>query len=71
MKTDNNDSILAYVPMASTVKIFNPFGYSYSGKWFDPSKNEYYKAQVENDSGLIRVVSEANSDLVLLLNKLN
>jgi len=70
-KTDDDESILVYVPVASTVKLFNPRGYQYSGKWFDPVKNKYIKAEIGLESGVLMTTSPDSSDYLLVLTKQN
>ena len=68
-KTINQDLIVAYLPVKSTIKLYNPSGIVYVGEWFDPVENKYSKAIIENKKGIISVVSEKNSDMVLVLRK--
>ena len=69
MKTDRDDSILAYVPVKSMVKLYNPREYRYDGQWFDPVNNKYLNAEILQEGGLLKIMSPVDSDLVLLLNK--
>jgi hypothetical protein len=68
-KTTNNDLIIAYLPVQSTIKLYNPFGIIYYGEWFDPVKNIFSEALVESKNGIITVASDKNSDMVLVLRK--
>lgn len=68
-KSTNNDLIVAYLPSRTTIKLYNPYSFMYDGQWFDPVENKYSKAKVENKNGIIKVASEKNSDMVLVLRK--
>ena len=68
-KTTNHDLIVAYLPNKITIEIYNPLGFVYQGEWFDPVENQYSKAKVESKNRIIKVVSEKNSDMVLVLIK--
>lgn len=61
--------ILAYVPAAGEVKIRNPLGWEYAGKWFDPATNESKTAEIELEDGIIKAISEGQKDIVLVLRK--
>ncbi len=68
-KTTNNDLIVAYLPVQSTIKLYNPSGIVYIGKWFDPVENSYSKAIIENKNGRITATSDKESDMILVLRK--
>lgn len=45
-KTSDNKTIVAYIPKNGEVVLFNPRGYKYSAKWFNPVTNEYSDAKI-------------------------
>ena len=69
--TETDDSMLAYVPVQSTIKILNPYNYSYAGSWFDPVKNTLIPATLQQEGGLLQATSPGNSDFILLLSKID
>lgn len=68
-KTNNHDLIVAYLPIQTTIQLFNPLDFSYEGEWFNPVKNKYSKAQVIQKTGTIEITLPENSDMVLVLRK--
>lgn len=67
MKNDKDETILAYVPVPTPVKLFNPHMISYAGKWFDPVNNTYAAADVKQEGGVLLVTHPGDADLVLIL----
>lgn len=47
VKSSNDETIVAYIPEKAEVKLFNPKGYKYSAKWFNPVTNEYSEATID------------------------
>ncbi len=47
VKTPDDNTIVAYIPEKSEVKLFNPKGYKYEAQWFNPLTNEYSKAEIK------------------------
>jgi hypothetical protein len=70
-KTDDYDTIVAYLPVKVTVKLFNPRDVKYQGRWFNPVTNQFSKANVVQKEGLIEATRREDSDVVLLLEKNN
>jgi len=68
-KADEDGIIVAYLPVKSTVMLFNPLGRQYRGRWFNPITNKYSKAVVAYRSGLIELTSPRDSDMVLILER--
>ncbi len=62
-------TILAYIPKNGTVDIRNPFGITYKGKWFDPMRNEYSRAEINLSSGHSSVTQKGDTGMVLILTK--
>jgi hypothetical protein len=67
VKTPDNKTILAYIPVKQTIKIRKPADIPYSVRWFDPVKNTYSDGTGSDDGNLITVTSPSESDLVLIL----
>jgi len=69
MKTNDNDIIMAYMPVKSTVNLFNPLDNRYSGQWFNPVTNSFSEALVTEKNGILESTSPEDSDMVLILEK--
>jgi len=69
VKTENNDLILAYVPVKSTFSLYNTQRLEYTGQWFDPVSNKYSKAEINCKDGLLEITSPNDADLILILKK--
>jgi len=69
VKTDNQNKILAYVPVKSTFSLYNRQHLEYEGQWFDPVVNKYLKAELNNSNGLLMISSPVDQDLILILSK--
>jgi hypothetical protein len=68
-QTDDGGTMVAYLPVKSTIRLLNPFGNRYKGRWFNPVTNEYSTATVTYRDGLIELASPQDSDLVLVLQR--
>ena len=67
VKTTDNKTILAYLPVNLTIKLKKPAGHNYSVRWFDPVKNVYSNGTGSDDGNILTITSPADSDLVLIL----
>ena len=67
--TDDERLIMAYVPVKSTVKLYNPQKITYKARWFNPVTNQYQPAKITNKDGLIEAASPGEGDGVLVLEK--
>jgi len=66
----DQQTILAYIPHAIEVQMFNPQQYNYVGQWLNPRNNEYSKASLNNLGGKISATPpEADGDFVLILRR--
>jgi len=66
----DQQTILAYIPHATEVQLFNPQQYNYMGQWFNPRNNEYSKASLKISDGKIRATPpETDGDFVLILRR--
>jgi len=67
VKTVDNKTILAYLPVKQTIRILKPAGHNYTIRWFDPVKNSYSAGISEDDDNILTITSPADSDMVLIL----
>lgn len=67
VKTLNNKTILAYLPVKQTIKLRKPEGHNYSIRWFDPVKNEYSVGTGNDEGTVLTVSSPSEHDMVLIL----
>lgn len=71
VKSPDSKTIIAYVPHRSRVKLYNPQGFKYSAKWFDPVSNDYSKAMIKQDlNNSIEVIHDFQNDMLLVLEKI-
>ena len=67
VKTDDYQTILAYIPVKSTFQLYNPLRVEYECKWFNPVTNEYSAAKALDNSGVLELTSPDESDYLLIL----
>jgi hypothetical protein len=67
VKTTDNKTILAYLPVKLTVKIRKPSGISYSVRWFNPVTNEYSEGSVTDDGSILTISSPSENDMLLII----
>ncbi len=71
VKSLDNNTLIAYLPVRLTVEIRKPDGKgSYRALWFDPVNNTYSDGNVADDGLVLTVTSPSDSDMVLVLKKL-
>jgi len=70
VKTTDNKTIMAYLPVKQTVKIRKPHGHSYTVRWFDPVKNEYSDGTSLDDGSTLAVSSTSDNDMLLILEEI-
>jgi hypothetical protein len=68
-RTDDRRIVVVYTPARVTVKLFNPWNWSYGGRWFDPVKNEYMRAAITQHDGMVAAGSPRDGDMVLVLRR--
>lgn len=68
-RTDDYDSVIAYLPAQQTMKLSNPLNVRYRGRWFDPVKNEYRTAEIVHSQNALNATSPADQDFVLILER--
>jgi hypothetical protein len=69
--TSDKALIVAYLPVQSDIDLLNPFNEKYDAQWFDPVENKYIPAQASYPSGLVRLSSPKDQDMLLILRKLD
>ena len=69
VKSEDYTTVLAYLPVATTIRLRNPLNTAYEGRWFDPATNRYEEAQLTVNNGLVEATSKAAGDRVLVLIK--
>ena len=57
LRKDDHSEILVYIPEKGAVSLFNPEGFPYDAKWFNPVTNEYSTAKI-NQTTLIHKKSK-------------
>ena len=67
VKTTDNKTILAYIPVKMTVKLKRPSDKLYAARWFNPVKNEYSDGTFFEEGSIITLTSEADNDMILIL----
>jgi hypothetical protein len=67
VKTTDNKTILAYLPVNLTIKLRKPAGHNYSVRWFDPVKNVYSDGTGTDDGNILTISSPTDSDMLLIL----
>jgi hypothetical protein len=67
VKTTDNKTILAYLPVNLTIKLRKPAGQNYSVRWFDPVKNVYSDGTGADDGNILTISSPTDSDMLLIL----
>ncbi len=66
-QSGDGKTILAYVPVKSTVKLYNPFNRSFQAQWFDPAANTLHKDSLVTKAGLMEITPPGEQDYVLVL----
>lgn len=69
-RTDDRQTIVAYIPAPRLLELYNPNGYQYDAKWFDPVANKTSNAIISYDNGILRVGRPpADHDFLLVLRR--
>lgn len=69
VKTADNSTIVAYIPVKCNVKLRNLNNFVYSAKWFNPVENSYSDAKIIQKDGVISFGQEFKNDMVVVLTK--
>jgi len=68
-QADECGTIVVYVPVRFTVKLFNPPGREYEGEWFSPVANDTIGATLNHRDGVIEATPPRDSDMILVLHR--
>jgi hypothetical protein len=69
-RTDDGKTIVAYLPEAIPVRLFNLDQKIFDGQWFNPKTNQIAKAKIETKKGILEIIPPSGSeDLVLVLKR--
>jgi hypothetical protein len=69
VKSIDNKTILAYLPVKMKVDIRKPLEGNYRVRWFDPSNNIYSNGIADDQGLILSISSPSNSDMLLILEK--
>ena len=69
VKSDDYKTILAYIPVKSTFKLYNPLMIAYDSQWFNPSTNKYSEVERLSNDGILELTSPEDDDMLLVLTK--
>ncbi|MCU0362153.1 MAG: DUF4038 domain-containing protein [Bacteroidales bacterium] len=67
LKTPDNRTILAYVPVKSKVIIRKPVDVKYAVSWFNPVRNSWSKGTADDNGIFVSAESPEDSDMLLVL----
>jgi hypothetical protein len=67
LKSIDNRTILAYLPVKLSVQIRKPLGISYKATWFNPVTDEYSQGFVVDEGNLLSISSTFEGDMLLIL----
>jgi len=67
VKSTDNKTILAYLPVKCTVKLRKPLATVYKLRWFDPVKNTYSDGSVSDDGAILKINSTSENDMLMIL----
>ena len=69
VKTGDYKTVLAYVPVKSTFKLYNKLNIQYQMQWFNPAENTYSKVSAAPGGLMLEFTSPEEGDRVLILTK--
>jgi hypothetical protein len=67
VKSSDNKTIIAYLPVKLNIKIRKPTNLNYQARWFNPVQNEYTEGNATDDGTVITLTSPLDGDLLLIL----
>ncbi len=67
VKSTDNKTILAYLPVKCSVNLRKPLASDYKLTWFDPIKNTYSDGSVSDDGTILQINSTSENDMLLIL----
>jgi hypothetical protein len=69
LKKEDNSEILIYIPEKSTITLFNPNKFQWTGKWFNPITNQYSTADLNPKNNQIELTHNFENDMLIILKK--
>jgi hypothetical protein len=69
VSSDDKSTILAYIPAKGDIELRNPENLTYFAKWFNPVKNSFTDAKINQTDGIISVKQEFQNDMIIVLTK--
>ncbi len=69
VKSADDETIVAYIPHKTEVKLFNPKRFLYSAQWFNPVTNQCSDAKISLNSGQIEFNQNFENDMLIVLKK--
>jgi hypothetical protein len=69
VRSPDNKTILAYLPVKLTIRIRKPLQADYKVRWFKPGTNEYQNGALTDDGEVLTISSPSEDDLILILEK--
>ncbi len=67
VKSADNKTILAYLPVKCSVNLRKPLAAVYKLRLFDPVKNTYSDGSVSDDGAILKINSTSENDMLLIL----
>lgn len=71
VKSIDNKTILGYLPVKLTLEIRKPANASYGVRWFDPVRNVYSGGTAKDKGETLVVTSPNDSDMLMILTRVN
>lgn len=69
-QTDDQATIVIYLPHPTPIQVRNLHAYSFEGKWFNPVSNQFSKAKLEDKKSILGITPPTEEgDRVLILRK--
>ena len=68
LKSADNKTIIAYLPLKLTIKIRKPSDGYFQVQWFDPVTNIYSDGEAQDNGSVLTVTSPSEKDMLLILN---
>lgn len=67
LRSEDYKTLLVYVPVKTTLRLYNPLRLHYQAQWFDPALNEYLDGPVLGEGSIVEIASPSDTDRVLIL----
>ena len=72
VKSPDDALIIAYIPHQAVVRLYNPKGFKYTARWFNPVTNEYSEANLatgDPHTNSIEFIHDFENDMLIVLKK--